>query len=114
VNQIACSTSAPNAEATWGRPMMTILESIPAIKIPTVVTVRTTHWYFILKTSKMFIHLKQKTIKQNLLFGKVTFSLSLSEKALARTFDAESLYSKLPVLCPCNEPGTRDSGILTE
>src|SRR5216117_1818812 len=47
VIQIACSASAPRLEATCGRPTITIRESIPAIRTPTVVTVKTVHLYSI-------------------------------------------------------------------
>ncbi|MEM3598398.1 MAG: hypothetical protein QXT02_05645 [Candidatus Hadarchaeum sp.] len=46
VNQIACSASAFKAAATCGRPTITILELMPNISIPIVVTVRTVHLYF--------------------------------------------------------------------
>src|SRR3989454_3928576 len=44
---MACSASAPKLAATCGRPTITIRESIPAIRTPTVVTVRTVHLYWI-------------------------------------------------------------------
>src|SRR5207247_2243824 len=47
VIQIACSASAPRLEATCGRPTITIRESIPAMRTPTVVTVKTVHLYSI-------------------------------------------------------------------
>src|SRR5436309_15304958 len=47
VIQIACSASAPRLEATCGRPTITIRESIPAMRTPTVVTVKTVHLYWI-------------------------------------------------------------------
>src|SRR5207245_11220665 len=45
VIQIACSASACRLRATWGSPTITMRESIPAMRTPTVVTVRTVHLY---------------------------------------------------------------------
>src|SRR5438128_12533371 len=47
VIQIACSASARRLAATCGRPTITIRESIPAMRTPTVVTVKTVHLYWI-------------------------------------------------------------------
>jgi hypothetical protein len=41
-----CSASAPKADMTCGKPMMTMRASNPAIRTPMVVTVSTIHLYF--------------------------------------------------------------------